>query len=112
MHNGQTQRAHAHAHAQDYPVDIVQLSVGAKIVQTRRSLDVEGVSVREGPNPAFIILGGHKCGSTLLYEMLNQHPYVVRGMAKETHFFDWSWPEEVAAFDEATAVDELRKSCE
>lgn len=98
--------------AQDYPLDIVKLSPGAKLAQTRRSIDVEGLSVREGPHPAFIILGGQKCGTTLLYECLNQHPLVMRGRRRETHFFDWSWPEAVAATHQKTTVDKLRTSCE
>nr|QID90271.1 sulfotransferase [Saccharina japonica] len=78
-------------YVEDYPLDVVRLSPGTKLVQTRRSIDVKGVSKREGPDPAFIIIGGQKCGTTLLYECLNQHPLVARGGRRETHFFDWTW---------------------
>ncbi|CAN0557526.1 unnamed protein product, partial [Ectocarpus sp. 8 AP-2014] len=53
--------------------------------------------------PAFVVLGGQKCGTTLLYECLNQHPLVVRGRRRETHFFDWAWP----ARGESLTVDQL-----
>ncbi|CAM9891990.1 unnamed protein product, partial [Hapterophycus canaliculatus] len=94
----------------DYPVNSVRLSPGARLTQTRRSIDVEGLAKREGPDPAFIILGAQKCGTTLLYECLNQHPLVLRGRRRETHFFDWAWPEggEKARAAGAEAVGRLR----
>lgn len=86
-------------------------------MQTRRSIDVEGLARREGPDPAFVVLGGQKCGTTLLYECLNQHPLVLRGRRRETHFFDWAWPAAAAAAvkregDGAQSAEKLRESCE
>ncbi|CAN0542371.1 unnamed protein product, partial [Ectocarpus sp. 12 AP-2014] len=92
----------------EYPLDFVRLAPGSKLVQTRRSIDVEGLVTRQGPDPAFVVLGGQKCGTTLLYECLNQHPLVARGRRRETHFFDWAWP----AKGESLTVDQLRESCE
>ena len=34
---------------------------------------------------------GQKCGTTSVYEYLNQHPDAVRCKAKEPHVFDWCW---------------------
>ncbi|CAN0340436.1 unnamed protein product, partial [Ectocarpus fasciculatus] len=91
----------------EYPLNIVRLSPGAKLVQTRRSIDVEGLHTREGPDPAFIVLGGQKCGTTLLYECLNQHELVLSAAGdRETHFFDWAWP----ANGESLTADQLRES--
>lgn len=95
-------------------MDFVRLSPGARLTQTRRSIDVEGLAKREGPDPAFIVLGAQKCGTTLLYECLNQHPLVLRGRRRETHFFDWAWPQEGAKAEAggAEAVGRLRDACE
>ncbi|MBI1784853.1 sulfotransferase domain-containing protein [Candidatus Sumerlaeota bacterium] len=38
--------------------------------------------------PDFIIIGGHRCGSTSLYSYLTQHPAIVSASLKEIHFFD------------------------
>lgn len=43
------------------------------------------------PAPSFIIIGAQKSGTTSLYEYLCQHPLVVRGKRRETHYFDWRW---------------------
>ncbi|CAM9242641.1 unnamed protein product [Pylaiella littoralis] len=100
----------------DYPLEFVRLSPGAKLVQTRRSIDVEGLAKREGPDPAFIVLGGQKCGTTLLYECLNQHPLVNRGRRRETHFFDWAWPAAAVAAaaaagqEKSQTLDQLRQA--
>lgn len=97
---------------QEYPLEFVRLSPGAKLVQTRRSIDVEGLAEREGPDPAFVVLGGQKCGTTLLYECLNQHPLVARGRKRETHFFDWAWPAEAGEAATRMTAEKLRESCE
>ena len=58
--------------------------------QTRRLTDfVDEESTR--PCPAFIILGAQKAGTTSLYELLCQHPLVIKGKVRETHYFDWLW---------------------
>jgi hypothetical protein len=35
--------------------------------------------------------GAQKCGTTSLYEYISQHPLVLKGKRRETHFFDWRW---------------------
>jgi hypothetical protein len=46
-----------------------------------------------GAFPDFLVIGGKKCGTTFLYQLLGQHPLVQPAAAKELHFFD-------ALFDE------------
>ncbi len=41
--------------------------------------------------PRFVIIGVMKCGTTSLYEYINEHPKCVRAKSKETHYFDWKW---------------------
>jgi hypothetical protein len=41
--------------------------------------------------PHWVIIGAQKCGTTSLYELLSQHPQLLRGKRREPHFFDWSW---------------------
>ena len=48
-----------------------------------------------GALPSFVIIGGKKCGTTYLYQLLSQHPLVQPAASKELHFFD-------ALFDEGT----------
>ena len=38
--------------------------------------------------PDFIIIGASRSGTTSLYEYLNQHPCIMRGVGKEVHYFD------------------------
>ena len=39
--------------------------------------------------PGFIVLGGHRCGTTYLYENLIEHPDIyLNSKKKELHFFD------------------------
>lgn len=59
-----------------------------------------GAAVRERTNPArlvtsrlralpaFVIIGGQKCGTTSLYRYLSLHPQVLPARLKEIHFFD------------------------
>lgn len=35
--------------------------------------------------------GAQKCGTTSLFEYMAQHPLVVKGKRRETHYFDWRW---------------------
>jgi hypothetical protein len=41
-----------------------------------------------GALPDFVIIGGKKCGTTFLYHLLGQHPFVQPAASKELHFFD------------------------
>lgn len=43
--------------------------------------------------PAFLVVGGKRCGSTSLYEYMIRHPSVVGTRAKKgTHYFDVNYP--------------------
>ncbi len=81
------------------PPEIVMLKPGMQLTQTRRTIDVRQGSAGEicGQKkkhilPEFIVLGAQKCGTTSVFEGLCQHPLVIRGCRRETHFFDWRWP--------------------
>ena len=39
-------------------------------------------------DPTFLVIGGQKCGTTWLAEMVGQHPQVGTGERKELHFFN------------------------
>ncbi|MGM0412717.1 MAG: sulfotransferase domain-containing protein, partial [Pseudomonadota bacterium] len=39
-------------------------------------------------DPTFLVIGGQKCGTTWLAEMVSQHPQVGTGERKELHFFN------------------------
>src|SRR3954465_13406618 len=41
-----------------------------------------------GALPDFLVVGGKKCGTTFLYDLLSRHPYVQPAAKKELHFFD------------------------
>jgi hypothetical protein len=38
--------------------------------------------------PDFLIIGAQKCGTTFLYQLLVQHPFVKPAFGKEIHYFD------------------------
>lgn len=40
-----------------------------------------------GVLPDFLIIGAQKCGTTFLYNLLTEYPYVSRASTKEVHFF-------------------------
>jgi Sulfotransferase domain len=46
------------------------------------------VGAETGALPDFVIIGGKKCGTTSLYNLLTQHPYVEPAASKELHYFD------------------------
>jgi len=48
-----------------------------------------------GTLPDFLIIGAQKCGTTFLYHLLCQHPYVEPATTKEVHFFDTNFAEGV-----------------
>ncbi|UCC92585.1 MAG: sulfotransferase domain-containing protein [Thermoplasmata archaeon] len=41
--------------------------------------------------PAFVIIGGMKCGTTSIYKYLVQHPSVEKGFMEEVHYFDLNY---------------------
>jgi hypothetical protein len=45
--------------------------------------------------PQFIIAGAQKCGTTALYQFLNQHPNIQASVTNEPHFFDWHYPSDI-----------------
>ena len=70
--------------------NIVRLSPGSIVHQTRRTLD-ESTKAGSRICPSFVIIGAQKAGTTALYEYITQHPLVVAARRKETHYFDWRW---------------------
>jgi len=69
------------------PLQICQ--PGTTLHQTRRSVDTE-------INPSrlhFCILGAQKAGTTTLYAALHQHAWVIPGVRRESHCFDWRYDE-------------------
>jgi hypothetical protein len=69
---------------------------GEKLNQTRRSIDL-ATEAGSRKAPSFIVLGAQKSGTTSVYELLCQHPLVLRGKRRETHYFDWRWNEALTA---------------
>jgi hypothetical protein len=73
------------------------LKSGDVLNQTRRSIAVAGADDRPaGPLlPRFIVLGAQKCGTTSMYEYIMQHPLVLKGQRRESHYFDWRYRAEL-----------------
>ena len=40
-----------------------------------------------------------KCGTTSLYEYICQHPLVLKGKRRETHYFDWRYNHSISKED-------------
>ena len=81
-------------YVEDYPIkQRIRIEPSDKIIQTRRSIDLARDAGSGRSCPSFIILGAQKCGTTSVYEYISQHPLVLKGGRRETHFFDWRWPE-------------------
>ena len=53
---------------------------------------IQNRTVRVPIAPQFIIAGAQKCGTTALYEFLNEHPELKGSAKDEVHFFDWHYP--------------------
>ena len=70
----------------------ILLQPGERLLQTRRSVD-RLVDQGRRPTPSFMILGAQKAGTTSLYELMMQHPLIVRPKRRETHCLDWRWKE-------------------
>lgn len=73
------------------PVPTVELNIGERLLQTRRSIALASECGSGPPAPHFIIIGAQKAGTTSMYEYLAKHPLVVKGKRRETHFLDWRW---------------------
>ena len=69
----------------------ILLKKGTRVNQTRRSIDLD-IHSGTRQSPSFIIIGAQKSGTTSLFEMIMQHPLAAKGIRRESHFFDWNWP--------------------
>jgi Sulfotransferase domain len=69
---------------QEHRQEILQLRNELRAVKERRMVE-DGPAT--GALPDFIIIGAPKCGTTSLYYLLAEHPYVEPAAAKELHFF-------------------------
>lgn len=73
-------------------------------------------STKDVNKPNFFILGAAKCGTTLLYDLLNQHPDVCMSTSKEPLFFEaeydkgleYYWKKYFSNWKGETAVGEAR----
>ena len=61
----------------------------------------------EGKN-LFVVVGAMKCGTTSLYEYINEHPLCVRARQKEPHAFDWVWNQMCSLPGDSVAEKYLR----
>ena len=83
----------------DYPIQSrYVLQPGEVVHQTRRSIDLKR-EVGSRPTPSFLIIGAQKSGTTSLYEHICQHPLVLKGKRRETHYFDWRWNNKIDISD-------------
>lgn len=76
----------------EHPITRIPVQPQEKVYQTRRSIDLASDAGSGKRCPTFVILGAQKSGTTTLYEFIGQHPLVVKGKRRESHFFDWRWP--------------------
>jgi hypothetical protein len=73
-----------------------------EIFRLRKDLKALRQRVKDAPRdrpetgalPDFVIIGGKKCGTTSLYNLLAQHPHVEPAASKELHYFDLLFEEE------------------
>lgn len=105
--NGMTDKWRVHLifdYVDTHPVNRFLLKPGEVVYQTRRSIDLKR---EEGscPAPTFIIIGAQKCGTTSIYEYLCQHPLVLKGCRRETHYFDWRWNNKIPDTDGARHLE-------
>jgi hypothetical protein len=90
----------------EQPVSHIRLEPGEILLQTRRSIDRE-ILKGTRPTPSFMILGAQKAGTTFLFELIMQHPLIVKPKKlRETHCLDWRWN------DACTTTEERRKWCQ
>lgn len=70
----------------------IRLQPGEVLMQTRRSIDRLACKGQR-PTPSFMILGAQKAGTTFLFELIMQHPLLVKPKdgRRETHCLDWRW---------------------
>lgn len=98
-------------YVEDHPIHRIALRPGDRVLQTRRSIDLPSDSKDLSEAlPKFIIIGAQKSGTTSLYEYLCQHPLVVKGKRRETHYFDWRWNPAIDAKHDALAIHQKHYS--
>ena len=75
--------------------DLILLWLSLVVLVTSRNstreLKNQGVTKADkdvGFLPNIFIVGGQKCGSSSLFELLMKHPFLSKGTHKEPHFFD------------------------
>jgi len=70
----------------------IRLEPAEVLWQTRRSID-RMKDAGKRPTPSFLILGAQKAGTTFLFEIIMQHPWLIKpvGKRRETHCLDWRW---------------------
>lgn len=68
---------------------------GAEKSSKTEALDGNTSKLGTGGLPDFLIVGTQKGGTTLLYRLLTQHPFVRPAAKKEVHYFDVHFPEGV-----------------
>ena len=78
-------------HAARVARDRVEL---AKLKRERLQQKQAAIGSGKGRLPDFVVIGAKKCGTTLLYHLLTQHPYVDPAAKKELHYFDVLFEEE------------------
>jgi hypothetical protein len=69
---------------QEYKQEILRLRTDLQAAKRRERVETGPVT---GALPDFLIIGAPKCGTTSLYYLLTEHPYVEPAAAKELHFF-------------------------
>jgi hypothetical protein len=76
------------------PKERIPLRPGEILLQTRRSIDRLACKGQR-PTPSFMILGAQKAGTTFLFELIMQHPLLIRPRRRETHCLDWRWNDQL-----------------
>jgi hypothetical protein len=69
---------------QEHRQEILRLRTDLRAAKRRERVETGPVT---GALPDFLIIGAPKCGTTSLYYLLTEHPYVEPAAAKELHFF-------------------------
>jgi hypothetical protein len=64
--------------------ELLELEKGLDAAMSRRAANASGV----GALPDFVIVGASRSGTTSLYHVLADHPFVEPAESKELHFFD------------------------
>jgi hypothetical protein len=73
-----------------------ELEATKKLVERAREDPAAAFELGEpevGSLPGFIIIGAQKCGTSLLYRLLTEHPNVEPAATKELHFFNNNFSE-------------------